>query len=166
MYKTVILKGHKNMLGKITKLVIIGAIASWAISNSTFQSCCILSASEALGADKNASPSLRAGEKYSIGETYYFVYNFDKKPQMGTIIIKVQVFTKEGRQDSSLEIAGGADMPSMRGAHSTGEQLFKLNKKGDYLLPINVVMPGEWEVVLNFWKDKRSIYTGSVRFNV
>jgi len=27
-------------------------------------------------------------------------------------------------------------------------------------------MPGEWEVVLNFLKDKKPIYTGSVRFNV
>ncbi len=41
-----------------------------------------------------------------------------------------------------------------------------MNKKGDYLLPVNVVMPGEWEVVLNFLKDKKPIYTGSVRFNV
>jgi len=28
------------------------------------------------------------------------------------------------------------------------------------------VMPGDWEVVLNFSKDKKPIYTGSVRFNV
>jgi len=41
-----------------------------------------------------------------------------------------------------------------------------MNKKGDYLLPVNVVMPGEWEVVLNFHKDKKPIYTGRARFNV
>jgi hypothetical protein len=85
---------------------------------------------------------------------------------MGTIIMKVQVFSKDGKQDTSLEITGGADMPSMKGAHSSGEQLFKMNKKGDYLLPVNVVMPGDWEVVLTFFKDKKPIFTGSARFNV
>ncbi len=28
---------------------------------------------------------------------------------------------------------------------------FKLNKKNDYLLPIHIVMPGEWEVKLTFF---------------
>jgi hypothetical protein len=154
------------MLGKITKLVIIIAIASWAISSSALHECGVFSTSEVLGADKSAVPILKAGQKTWIGEDYYFIYEFDKKPQMGTIIMKIQVFTKGGKQDSSLEITGSADMPSMKGAHSTGEQPFKLNKKGDYLLPVNVVMPGDWEVVLNFSKDKKPIYTGSVRFNV
>ena len=154
------------MLAKITKLIVIIAIASWAISSSTLQNCRLFSTSEVLSADKSAVPVLKAGQKTWIGEDYYFIYEFDKKPQMGTIIMKIQVFTKGGKQDSSLEITGSADMPSMKGAHSSGEQLFKMNKKGDYLLPVNVVMPGDWEVVLNFLKDKKPIYTGSVRFNV
>jgi hypothetical protein len=154
------------MLGKITKLIGIIAIASWAISISTLQDCRVFSTSAVLGADKSTGPVLKAGQKHWIGEEYYFVYDFDKKPQMGTIIMKVQVFSKDGKQDSSLEITGSADMPSMRGAHSTGDRLFKLNKKGDYLLPVNVVMPGEWEIVLNFLKDKKHLFTGSVRFNV
>jgi len=154
------------MLAKITKLIGIVVIASWAISSSTPQDCSVFSISQVLGADKTSGPVLKAGQKYWIGDDWYFVYNFDKKPQMGTIIMKVQVFAKDGNQDSSMEITGSADMPSMKGAHSTGDQLFKLNKKGDYLLPVNVVMPGEWEIVLNFLKDKRPIYTGSVRFDV
>jgi hypothetical protein len=154
------------MLGKITKLVIIIAIASWAISSSALHECGVFSTSEVLGADKSVVPVLKAGQKHWIGEQYYFIYDFDKKPQMGTIIMKIQVFTKGGKQDSSMEITGSADMPSMKGAHGSGEQPFKLNKKGDYLLPLNVVMPGDWEVVLNFSKDKKPIYTGNVRFNV
>ena len=159
-------RGDESMVGKITKLIVISAIASWAISSSTLQECRVFSTSDVLGADKSTGPVLKAGQKYWVGEAYYFVYSFDKKPQMGTIIMKVKVFAKDGNQDSSMEITGSADMPSMKGAHSTGDQLFKLNKKGDYLLPVNVVMPGDWEVVLNFLKDKKPIYTGSVRFNV
>ncbi len=154
------------MLGKMLKNLLVIAIASWAISSSTLQDCHVFSTCEVLGADKSTGPLLKAGQKHWIGEEYYFIYNFDKKPQMGTIIMKVQVYAKDGKQDSSLEITGNADMPSMKGAHGTGEQIFKLNKKGDYLLPVNVVMPGEWEVVLNFLKDKKPVYTGSVRFNV
>ena len=154
------------MLAKITKIIGIIAIASWAISSSTLEECRVFSTSEVIGADKSTGPVLKAGQKHWIGEEHYFVYNFDKKPQMGTIIMKVQVFAKDGNQDSSMEITGSADMPSMKGAHSSGDQLFKLNKRGDYLLPVNVVMPGDWEVVLNFLKDKKPIYTGSVRFNV
>jgi hypothetical protein len=154
------------MLGKITKLVIIIAIASWAISSSALHECGVFSTSEVLGADKSVVPVLKAGQKHWIGEQYYFIYDFDKKPQMGTIIMKIQVFTKGGKQDSSMEITGSADMPSMKGAHGSGEQPFKLNKKGDYLLPVNVVMPGDWEVVLTFFKDKKPIFTGSARFNV
>jgi hypothetical protein len=154
------------MLGKITKLIGIVVFASWAISSTAAQDCLVFSTSEVLGASKSTAPALKAGQKHWIGDEYYVIYNFDKKPQMGTIIMKVQVYAKDGKQESSLEITGSVDMPSMKGAHSTGEQPFKLNKKGDYLLPVNVVMPGEWEVVLNFLKDKKPIYTGSVRFNV
>ena len=154
------------MLGKIAKLIGIIAVASWAISSSALNECSVFSTSEVYGGEKSTGSPLKAGEKHWIGGEYYFVYNFDKRPQIGTIIIKIQVFTKDGKQDSSLEITGSSDMPSMRGAHSTEDKPFKLNKKGDYLLPVNVVMPGDWEVVFNFLKDKKPIYTGSVRFNV
>lgn len=154
------------MLGKIAKLIGIIAVASWAISSSASHECGVFSTSEVFGADKSAGPALKAGQKHWIGDEYYFIYDFDKRPQIGTIIIKIQVFTKDGKQDNSLEITGSSDMPSMRGAHSTGDKPFKLNKKGDYLLPVNVVMRGDWEVVFNFLKDKKPIYTGSVRFHV
>jgi hypothetical protein len=154
------------MLAKMVKIIAIVGVASWAISSSARNECGIFSTLDVLAADKSAIPALKAGQKHWIGEQYYFVYNFDKKPQMGTVIMKIQVFTKDGKQDTSLEITGDADMPSMKGAHSSGNQVFKMNKKGDYLLPVNVVMPGEWEVVLNFLKEKKPIFTGSVRFNV
>ena len=154
------------MLTRVAKVIAIVAVASWAISSPAVHECGVFSSLDVLAADKSTVPVLKAGQKYWIGDQYYFVYNFDKKPQMGTIIMKIQVFTKDGKQDTSLEITADADMPSMKGAHSSGNQHFKMNKKGDYLLPVNVVMPGDWEVVLNFLKDKKPIYTGSVRFNV
>jgi hypothetical protein len=107
-----------------------------------------------------------AGKKCWIGENIYFTYKFDKKPKMGTAILIVQVFDKGGARLTNLSIVGNYDMPSMRGAHPSGDVPFKLNKKGDYLLPVNVVMPGGWEVLLVFRKGDETIYRGAFRFDV
>ena len=122
--------------------------------------------SEAKGKADAYAASAKAGEKCWINGDHYLIYEFDKKPQMGTIILKIQVFTKNGKQDSSLEIVGDSGMPSMKGAHESGPQAFKLNKKGDYLLPVNVVMPGEWEIRIDVLKEKENLLSGSIRFRV
>jgi hypothetical protein len=107
-----------------------------------------------------------AGDKCPIGEDYYFIYNFDKKPQLGTVILKVELFNKEGQRVTDLKITGDSGMPSMKGHHDSGDLEFKLNKKGDYLLPVNVVMPGDWEVKLKFFKGEEVVYRGSIRFDI
>ena len=106
------------------------------------------------------------GKKCWIGEDFYFTYKFDKKPKMGTAILKVQLFNKSGTRTTSLAIIGISDMPAMKGAHDSGEVPFKLNKKGDYLLPVNVAMPGEWEVKLIFMNDKEVVFRGRFAFKV
>ncbi len=107
-----------------------------------------------------------AGKKCPIGEDYYFIYSFDKKPQLGTIILKVELFDKAGQRVTDLKIIGDSGMPSMKGHHDSGDVEFKLNKKGDYLLPVNIVMPGDWEVKLKFLKGEAIIYRGSIRFDI
>ena len=34
----------------------------------------------------------------------------------------------------------------MRGGHDTGDRTFQISKNKDYLLPLNIVMPGKWEI--------------------
>ena len=106
------------------------------------------------------------GKKVSIGNDYYLIYGFDKKPKLGTVIMKVEIFTKEGKKDTSMEVKADAGMPSMKGAHETGDQSFKLSKKGDYLLPIPIVMPGDWEIRLTLLKEGKVIFRGSYQFGV
>ncbi len=108
----------------------------------------------------------KAGKKCWIGEVYYFIYEFDRTPKMGTAILKIQLFDKDGKQVTDLDIAGRSDMPSMRGAHDSGEVAFKLNRKGDYLLPVNIVMPGGWEVQLTFSRTNIVIFRGRLLFDV
>jgi hypothetical protein len=111
-------------------------------------------------------PIPEPGKKVPIGDGYYLTYGFDKPLKMGTVIMKVEVFTGEGKKDTSLEVKVDADMPSMRGAHGTGDRAFKISQKGDYLLPISIVMPGEWEIKLTVVKDGKVIFRGRYNFNV
>lgn len=111
-----------------------------------------------------AMPSL--GKKVPLENGAYLIYGFDKKPKMGTVIMKVEVYTPDGKRDTSLEVLADAGMPSMRGAHETGDQPFKLSRKGDYLLPVNIAMPGEWEIRLTVKKDGKVIFRGSHKFDV
>lgn len=106
------------------------------------------------------------GKKVPIGDGYYLIYGFDKKPKLGMAIMKVEIFARDGKKDTSFTVAADTGMPSMGGAHETGERPFKLSKKGDYLLPINIVMPGDWETRFTVMKARKVIFRGRYNFNV
>ena len=108
----------------------------------------------------------KSGKKCWIGEVNYFTWEFDKTPKMGTSILIIKFFDRDGKRVTDVAISGQSDMPSMRGAHDSGEVAFKLNKAGDYLLPVNVVMPGDWEVRLTFSRNGIVIFRGRVTFDV
>ena len=116
---------------------------------------------------KIADPVALAGEgkKNLLPSGSWFTWKFDKKPQLGPAIIKVQVYSRDNKRESSYEITGESGMPSMRD-HDSGPVKFLLNKKGDYLLPVNVVMTGEWEVVIRIKKGGKEIFAGKIKFNV
>ena len=40
--------------------------------------------------------------------------SFDKKSKMGIVIMKVEIFSMEGKRDTPLEVKADAGMPSMR----------------------------------------------------
>ena len=112
------------------------------------------------------APMPSPGDKVQIGNGSYLIYGFDKPLKMGTAIMNVEVFTADGKKDTSLEVKADMDMPSMRGAHATGDRAFQLSKKGDYRLPLSIVMPGGWEIKLSVVKDGKVIYRGKYSFNV
>ena len=57
-------------------------------------------------------------------------------------------------------------MPSMRGAHSTGDKEFSLSTKGVYLLPVRLVMPGDWEIRFTFEKNGKALFRGVYLFDI
>jgi hypothetical protein len=108
----------------------------------------------------------KAGEKVPLGPDGYFVYGFDKPPKLGTAIMRVEIFTRDGRRDTTFDVKGDADMPSMRGAHSTGDKKFSLSARGVYLLPVPLVMPGGWEFRFTFEKNGKAVLRGAYRFDL
>jgi len=111
-------------------------------------------------------PIPKPGKKYDIDADTYLIYEFNEKPKMGTAFLKIQIFNRKGDKITPFTITGRSDMPSMRGAHDSGNVEFKLNRKNDYLMPVNVVMPGDWEVRVTIQKDGKPVYYGSITFDV
>jgi len=112
------------------------------------------------------TPMPDPGKKVPIGSGSYLIYKFDKKPKLGTVIMKVEIYTAEDKKDTSFVVKADAGMPSMRGAHETGDRHFQISKNGSYLLPISIVMPGDWEIRLTVLKGGQVILKGRYNFDV
>jgi len=130
-----------------------------------FSALLLLAVAANVSAGAESGPSVvplpKPGKEIALDAEHYFVFSFDKRPAMETIIVKVEIYAKGGAQDTSFEILGDADMPSMRGAHALGDRPFRLNKKGAYLLPVTFVMPGDWEVSFTFRKGGVLVFKGA-----
>jgi hypothetical protein len=153
-------------------MTILAAAAALVLTVAPFAaaqpatSCCVSPGLAPQGQEPVFQDLPKSGKKCWIGEVNYFTWEFDKTPKMGTSILIIKLYDKDGTRVSDLAVAGRSDMPSMRGAHDSGEVAFKLNKAGDYLLPLNVVMPGDWEVRLTFSRNGIVIFRGRILFDV
>lgn len=111
-------------------------------------------------------PLPKPGQKAPFDADHYFVYGFDKQPKIGMAIMRVEVFTRDGKRDTSFLVKGDADMPSMRGAHSSGDKDFSLSAKGVYLLPVQLAMLGDWEIRFTFEKKGKIVFRGVYLFDL
>ena len=106
------------------------------------------------------------GEKIALDADHSFTFGFDKQPKLGSAIMRVEIFSRSGERDTTFVVRGDADMPSMRGAHSSGDKDFSLSAKGVYLLPVRLVMPGDWEIAFTFLKDGKPVFRGAYLFDL
>jgi hypothetical protein len=105
------------------------------------------------------------GTKTGIGQGLTLTYSFNTHPALGMVVLKVKVTDKDGKPVEGLVIKGVSDMPEMHDSNS-GKVVFLQNKKKDYLLPVNVTMPGLWQVTVTVEKGKKTFFTGVVNFHV
>jgi YHS domain-containing protein len=125
-----------------------------------------MAAGDRVDSEKDYQPLPSPGKKVPLGAHHYFVYGFAQAPKLGTAIMRVEVFTLDGRPDTTFVVKGDADMPSMRGAHSTGARKFALSARGTYLLPIPLVMPGDWEVRFTFEREGKTVLRAAYLFDL
>ena len=102
------------------------------------------------------------GKKVPIGSSHYFLYRFDKTPKLGTIVLKIQLCKNSGAKEKNFEIAGLAGLKGQEGYESQ----FKLNRLGEYLLPINFNRHGEWEIKLIFRHRGQEVFRGAFTIKV
>ena len=108
--------------------LLVGLLAAGAAAAQPARTCCnspglTPSGPQAGGPEVKDLP--KAGQKCWIGGVNYFIYGFDKTPKMGTVILKVQVFAKDGRQVSDLErryARAGRRPPRPRGGWRRGRR--------------------------------------------
>jgi hypothetical protein len=105
-------------------------------------------------------------KKVMLDKDTYFTYSFTSKVKMGANTLKVNVYTKDKKPVTSYQVAVSYDMPSMKGMHAQNNVPMQLNKKGNYLLPLNFVMPGVWQVDLQFMMDNKTKTKGSFTLKV
>lgn len=108
----------------------------------------------------------KAGEKIPLDADHYLTFGFDKPPKLGMAIMRIEIFTRDGKRDTSFTVKGDADMPSMRGAHAAGEKPYSLSNKGVYLMPVRLVMPGDWEVTFTISSKGKTVYRGAYLFDL
>ena len=118
-----------------------------------------------VGEAASFAPMPEPGKKVPIGNGLYMIYGFVEKPKIGSVIMKVQIFNKEGAKDTSFVVMAESWMPSMLEMKS-GNNTFKLSKNGDYLTPIGISMTGAWEIKLTITKGGKLIFRGSYKFDV
>jgi hypothetical protein len=101
------------------------------------------------------------GERIKIDTKHYFIYSFGQKPAVGTVTITVKVYNSENKQVTPFNIYGDIDMPAMRGAHPSLNNEFAI-KGNDYVLPAQIVMRGQWEILIRMKESGRDIFQGII----
>ena len=109
----------------------------------------------------SADITLKEGKTNVINSEYSFIYQFPEKPKLGTYILKVNLL-KNNEKVKDLTILVSYSMPECGMHRNPGKPVaMQLNKKNDYLTPINFVMRGTWEIVLTFQKNGKNLYSGT-----
>ena len=163
---------HSPMIPRTLAVLLISSFAAAALAAATVPAPASSGALFQSAQTPVAKPEIvfkpipKSGRKYDIDADTYLIWEFNETPKMGTAILRIQVFNRKGDKITPFTITGRSDMPSMRGAHDSGDVEFKLNKKNDYLIPVNVVMPGDWEVRVTIQRDGKPVFYGSITFDV
>ncbi|MFO7660194.1 MAG: hypothetical protein R6V77_04715 [Candidatus Cloacimonadaceae bacterium] len=105
-------------------------------------------------------------EPVPLADDKYFKYSFDKKPGIGTSILKVDVYDRKHRRSDDFVVSVLASHPKVKGVRNYEEIQMRVHRKGEFLLPINFDRSGDWELTLRFFKDGRHTNTAKLQLKL
>jgi hypothetical protein len=111
-----------------------------------------------------AGTACSKGEKEGIAVSgeYTIKYAWPKKPDVGFSTLKVNLFDKEGKPVEDAAIAARYAMLTMSCCAGVTDAM-KRNNKGDFLIPLQFTMRGEWEITLSITKDEAEIASQTIK---
>jgi len=112
------------------------------------------------------APVLQPKKSLAIYDNHTVSFKWDKSPKIGTHILYVTVKDKKDRVSDDFSVTANAYMPSMRGAHDTGNKPMKLNKQKQYAIPVYFMMLGDWEIELQFSKGGQVRNTAVIKLSI
>ena len=101
-----------------------------------------------------------------ISKDYYVEYDWNKTPKIGTSILSVKVFDKSKKPVTDLAITADVNNTSQKDTKATGDIALKPNKKGEFIVPVNFVSQGNWEIQLRFAKGDKALSNASIRVEI
>lgn len=108
----------------------------------------------------------KPGKTIQLSDGNEMTWEFADKVKMGPNVLKVTIEDKKKLDLKNYTIKANLDMPSMKGAHSSGAKKMILNKKGDFVTPMDFVMRGEWEVCIEIYYKDKLIMNGKYNLNL
>lgn len=148
-------------------IILLASLVLVPILGQHCGNCPAASQAEAKAPASNANvPVLSQKKALQIYDNHFVTYKWDKAPKIGTRILYVTILDKKNRPSDDFTVTANAYMPSMRGAHDTGDKAMKMNKKKQLAIPVNLMMLGNWEVELKFSKDGKVRDTALVKLAI
>ena len=101
-----------------------------------------------------------------ISKDYYILYDWNKKPKIGTSILSIKVFDKSKKPVTDLAITADVNNTSQKDTKATGDIALKPNKKDEFIIPVNFLSQGNWEILLKFAKGDKALSNAAIRVEI
>ena len=104
--------------------------------------------SMSMGAKASDVQRLEAGKSIEIGKSQKASYTFSKKLVMGKNTLVVSIIDESNKKVSAYTLSGKAKMLGMENMSGADNVISFHKKGGDYAMPINLNMAGQWEITV------------------
>lgn len=149
-------------------ILLLSLVIAWMMPLHA-ANCCPSGTATAIGSPTSSQPSAvltRAGRKYQINQNLFIKFNWNQRPRIGNRILSVELLDSNNNKLTNLNVTANAYMPSMRGAHDTGDRPMQLNRNQRYSIPVHFMMLGDWEIEIKIRRGNALLGNAVVRLDI